>query len=468
MNERLGGTERLGTAHAMAYGAALFGVFFLNPAFLNVRNLRILDLLWQALEGVDIVPLLDSCVRLVLMNTVRIVPTYLGSLVVADILVRAGVARRRATWMYFLIPVFTVPLTYVIIKRIYGITYDFAMPAVLSIAGVVGTLRISRASESRSKTAVIVTQFLFGFQWLDIVPALSALGFGRGEVSTAVKDAALIMGAESLLNLIGVLMSSVLVASALITAKFMVDYQAHIRLVEAERRKSAELARIRSEAVLARTYREMQTLVHDLRTPLTTIQGLASMMAQAPEGARGVREHAAKISQASDRMDSMIRQLLSSDARRWMPAREFISVLRAHLPEEKTRGAVSVVERNDLPWIEVNETRLARAMMNLIDNALDSSAERVVVRFDREGEDLSIIVEDDGPGMSEEALLHCWDPGYSTKNSTGLGLPFVKDIVAEHGGKIEITNGKSRGTLCKIIVPGMRGNGAKAQDSCGR
>jgi len=435
----------------------------------------------RALEESEVAVLLDACVRLVVMNTIRAVPIYLGAMTLADVLRRgrmgaAGdrpgggggalsgrkavvVKRAWGAFGYILVPVCVVPLVYWLIQQIYGITYDFRMPAVLSILAVVATLGISgtRVTRSRWKAAVIVTELLFGFQWLDVVPFLTGLGFGHGELSWDVKAAAEVLGAAPLLNTFALIIASAFIANGVITAKFMVDYHELLRLSEVERARSVEIERMKSEAALARNYREMHALMHDLRTPLTTIQGLASTMADFPSGSPAVGRHARQISLAAERMDMMIRELMSGGFMRRLSGREVADRLAAQLPEEKTGGRVRMEVDDALPEVMANEVRLVRALTNLTDNAIDAGARSVTVRFHRRGNDLAIVVTDDGRGMSADVLERCFEEGYSTKGSTGMGLAFVKQVVTEHGGSVTIESSEGLGTCCSIVVPGVCG-----------
>lgn len=456
----------------MWYGASLFGLSLLLPIFVNSNSLYLVSLLTRALEESEVAPLLDACVRLVVMNTLRAVPIYLGAMTLADVMrrgrsgrVQAGAEVYRAAavlmrvWEafgYILIPVCVVPLVYWMIQHIYGITYDFRMPAVLSILAVVATLGISGTAVTRSrwKAVVIVTELLFGFQWLDVVPFLTGLGFGHGELSWDVKAAAEVLGAAPLLNTFALIIASAFIANGIITAKFMVDYHELLRLSEAERERSVEIERVKAEAALARNYREMQALMHDLRTPLTTIQGLASAMADFPDGSPSAGRHARQISIAADRMDTMIKELMSGGFMRRLSGQEVAARLAAHLPEEKTGGMVRIEAGEDLPDVLANEIRLVRAITNLTDNAIDAGARNVVVRFERSGDDLSITVTDDGEGMSREALDRCFEEGYSTKDSTGMGLAFVRQVVTEHGGVMSIESASGVGTKCHVLLPG--------------
>ena len=461
------------TARAALFGAALFVMSLLMPLIVNVETFGITTLIIESLEILSVGPLLDAGIRLVLMNTLRIAPTYLGALIVADLITRSFSNIEFKTRLgefavtSLLVPTLVVPFVYWVIESFYGIRYDFRMPAILSIATVVATLRISRTetTESLGKASLIVIQLVFGFQWLDIVPALTSLGFGHGEISQDIKVVADLLGATSLFDIFGIVASGILILNGLISAKFIVDYQERLRFAEYERQRSIDMERMRSEAVLARGYREIQTLVHDLKTPLTTIQGLASAMAEF-NGNSGMGAHAQRISCAAERMDAMIQEMMSESARRQIPAQEFAKRLASHLPEEKTLGLVTFEVEKDLPDILVNQTRLVRAVVNLIDNSLDSGAKQVHVQFCTNGEALNIKVIDDGPGISEDALARCWEGGYSTKNSTGLGLMFVKQVVEEHQGTINIQSAVGEGTVVVMSIPSCVGGVHHEEDPC--
>jgi signal transduction histidine kinase len=67
-----------------------------------------------------------------------------------------------------------------------------------------------------------------------------------------------------------------------------------------------------------------------------------------------------------------------------------------------------------------------------------------------------MIVEDTGPGMSEDVLKRIFTPFFTTKDvgqGTGLGLPVVHGIVTSHGGRIEVDSEVGRGTRFEIRLP---------------
>ncbi len=81
-------------------------------------------------------------------------------------------------------------------------------------------------------------------------------------------------------------------------------------------------------------------MVHDLKTPLTTVQGLATVIAEL-NGGEHTGAHARRISEAAERMDAMIGgEMMRKTTRRRVAAHEFAKQLAAHLPEEKNSGGV--------------------------------------------------------------------------------------------------------------------------------
>jgi two-component system nitrogen regulation sensor histidine kinase NtrY len=138
---------------------------------------------------------------------------------------------------------------------------------------------------------------------------------------------------------------------------------------------------------------------------------------------------------------------------------EQLGHLGAELPEE---GAEEMIHAPDVDvrWelpdapipVGIDRQMLRRVLVNLVRNAVEAirgvrpslhdGAPRghVIVRAEQTGESVSVIVEDDGPGVPESAREKIFDPYFTTKaEGTGLGLAIVKKIVVEHNGSITAT-----------------------------
>ncbi len=106
----------------------------------------------------------------------------------------------------------------------------------------------------------------------------------------------------------------------------------------------------------------------------------------------------------------------------------------------------------------LDEFRLARALMNLLSNAVEATREggRIRVSAQREGDSVVFSVADNGPGVPEEKLAEIFKPFYSTKGSTGtgLGLAMVAKFADENMGRVDASNDEELGGLCvEIILP---------------
>jgi nitrogen fixation/metabolism regulation signal transduction histidine kinase len=112
--------------------------------------------------------------------------------------------------------------------------------------------------------------------------------------------------------------------------------------------------------------------------------------------------------------------------------------------------------------INGDATRLRQVVHNLLQNshdALQHTAHRQIVLSTEDAvEDmLKISIADNGSGFPEQLLARAFEPYMTTKpKGTGLGLPIVKKIVEEHGGKISLANQAHGGTCVSILLPVMQ------------
>ena len=120
---------------------------------------------------------------------------------------------------------------------------------------------------------------------------------------------------------------------------------------------------------------------------------------------------------------------------------------------------VSLSLNGEVPEVKIDQTGMKRAVLNLLSNAVEACPEGSHVRasagVDEPSAQLLITVEDDGPGIPAEIRERLFDPFFTTKGSrgTGLGLPLVRKVVEEHGGRIEVDSELGRGTAFRISIP---------------
>jgi len=114
---------------------------------------------------------------------------------------------------------------------------------------------------------------------------------------------------------------------------------------------------------------------------------------------------------------------------------------------------------SDLPLVNGDPLELQQAFLNILMNAVDASVmgEGMVTVYSRvAGEGLTVSIADNGCGMEPEELARCMDLFFTTKDvgeGTGLGLAVAHNIVANHGGRLEISSERGRGTTVTLSFP---------------
>lgn len=390
---------------------------------------------------------------LVGLNSARGLPVYLGGLLAGEALAARYPRWGRWKWL----------LTLAIILGYYGLMAYLERTStewgttivILALAGFL----ILWQGQGRLRTlakVVILVEVMLGSFWLDLTPMLAWAGFGRGELSTGIQLAAEFLQAGDVFDFVGMGFFILLILIAVITTRLIVGYTQRIRDMEEAKRREDELQRIKLAAVEARVVQEMHALVHDLKTPLTTVRGLNSILEMTAVEPRQ-QEYCRHIDQAVDQMNAMISEILFEDA--WQPTgvEDLVNYARAQLIPEKTAQELVFNISPDLPRIRVNRVRLARVLVNVLQNALKategSAGGRVILEAYRGDGEVVLAVEDNGEGIPAAGMDLIWEAGYSTRNTSGLGLPFVRRVVEAHGGRVHVTSQERVGTRVEISLP---------------
>ena len=109
-----------------------------------------------------------------------------------------------------------------------------------------------------------------------------------------------------------------------------------------------------------------------------------------------------------------------------------------------------------LGQVPFHASTLRRAILNLVQNALDAVAKggMVMITGHSTATQVQLQVRDTGSGITAERLERIFEPLYTTKpGGTGLGLYIVQEIVAAHGGQITVQSVESQGTIFTITLP---------------
>jgi signal transduction histidine kinase len=112
-----------------------------------------------------------------------------------------------------------------------------------------------------------------------------------------------------------------------------------------------------------------------------------------------------------------------------------------------------------VPEVVANEGQLRQVFLGLSANALEAMEGQgtLTVRTRRQGPgEVEVEFADEGPGIAEEILPRVFDPFFTTKppgQGTGLGLAIAQGIVADHGGRIEVSSRPGAGATFRVLLP---------------
>jgi len=210
-------------------------------------------------------------------------------------------------------------------------------------------------------------------------------------------------------------------------------------------------------------------VAHELNEPLGSILGFSQLAIKCPGLPHQAELDIQKISNASLLARDIVKKLLIF-ARQMPPQKIKVNVNR--LVEEvlnffKSRCAQEGVElicslSPNLPGIDADPSQLNQVVINLIVNALQAMPQGGDLKIQTlyEENQVLIVVEDTGIGMSDEVLEKIFTPFFTTKEvgeGTGLGLPVVHGIITSHGGSVRVKSKVGQGTRFEIQLPAAKG-----------
>lgn len=230
---------------------------------------------------------------------------------------------------------------------------------------------------------------------------------------------------------------------------------------------SLELLKINRDTgtvVSERTRAEMALRVaHEIRNPVTVIAGLLRRIATNAPECSPQKDTLQKIITQAEKLESLVQ-----DFETMRPELEkIITVLDINqIMEESVEVVLPDANRKNIDLLSEpahshlvfrgNKDLVKIAVIHILHNAIDACTSddkiKITTTLDKKG--IIVKIEDTGPGIPKEILEHVFEPFYTTiRGKTGLGLAYVRQIIAEHKGDVAIKSVEGSGTSVEITIP---------------
>ena len=206
-------------------------------------------------------------------------------------------------------------------------------------------------------------------------------------------------------------------------------------------------------------------IAHEINNPLGGMINAARVLHEGRLDPAKQTEYLELILDGLERVRAIVQKILQFRPRALEPQPVQIheAVEKAIAFMEHRARAKEITLRNelasDLPVVNGDPLELQQAFLNILMNASDACVmgEGMVTVYGRvAGDGLIVSVADNGCGMEPEELARCSDLFFTTKDvgeGTGLGLAVAHNIVANHGGRLEIVSERGRGTTVTLSFP---------------
>jgi signal transduction histidine kinase len=225
---------------------------------------------------------------------------------------------------------------------------------------------------------------------------------------------------------------------------------------------------------LAQMGQLVATVAHELRNPLSSVRTSAFLLRR-------------KLADHPEKFDAQLHRIDSSVARCDAVITQFLDYAKSHkleftesklddwvanvIEEEAQKLPLAVAVECDLGLgdlrISFDQTRLSRAIINLLSNASEAmvgkgedpnrftcALPKIIIMTRLFSDRVELSVCDNGPGISDENLEKIMEPLFTTKNfGTGLGLPAVSQVMEQHGGGMNIKGGFGNGATFILWLP---------------
>lgn len=439
---------------SLVLGLVLLALSLFMPMLLPLRWLRIWPNLLKALNEQNQGILILAAMRLVILKTLHSLPQVISTLLLAAqfhaFFSSKRYSRITLTFIIYLLQELASFL-------LYGY-FDGWLLSLMLVVLVSVVAKAMRLNQPKMLVRILLHALvIFSIRWLEVMPLFDKISFSSEPNSVDIRRVVRLMQASPVLNFIGSVFMSFCLIIASLFIYIIVTHRRQLERERRERQQEDELQRMQIQVLEAKGFREIRRLTHDLKTPLTVIQGLISVLhlMQAAES-----EQAAiceRIDKAADNMNKMITDIVRQDKRQAMEVIDLLAYAMNYVATKPGNERINLALDGEPRKIIGNRVRLGRALANLLVNsieAIDKSSGTIVIEVKSLPDHrVRIAISDNGPGIAAAIKARVFETGFTTKGTAGLGLPFSLGVVKDHGGTMEVWSVEGVGTKVYVFLP---------------
>ena len=235
-----------------------------------------------------------------------------------------------------------------------------------------------------------------------------------------------------------------------------------------------ELTMLKNKAVLQREEEAamLSNASHEMRTPLTTIAGIAEGLQYGVISPDEQQHSYDLIKEEADRLTRLIKSTLSYERLRQQQLENqpenfnVVQLVRRQIDQllkqaEAVGNEIQDLTKQDI-FVYADPDQVAQILTNILANAIQFTTNGIItVSAETDNNQARVIITDTGIGMTEDQLSKMWqryykvDPSRTKRGESGLGMAIVQQLVSANHGEIKVSSKLGIGTTFEIILPAM-------------
>ena len=239
-------------------------------------------------------------------------------------------------------------------------------------------------------------------------------------------------------------------------------------------KQQRELTMLKNKAVMQREEEAamLSNASHEMRTPLTTIAGIAEGLQYGVISPDEQQHSYDLIKEEADRLTRLIKSTLSYERLRQQQLENqpenfnVVQLVRRQIDQlikqaEAVGNEIQDLSKQDI-FVYADPDQVAQILTNILANAIQFTTNGIItVSVETENNQARIIITDTGIGMTEDQLSKMWqryykvDPSRTKRGESGLGMAIVQQLVSANHGEIKVSSKLGIGTTFEIILPAM-------------